>query len=155
EGKPLNLDDPDALKKASASIDSKDLTPDEKRDLKADLARLQEALELEKKHAVVHVHSDEEMKQALAQLKQEGKLPVIISVNTGNEPFWTDSGAGAAGGSGGGHVVTVTDYDEKTGIATMQNQWGSFSSHDVSAHDLFLATKSPADNIAELEQEKK
>jgi hypothetical protein len=26
------------------------------------------------------------------------------------EPFWTDSGAGRAGGSGGGHVVTITDY---------------------------------------------
>jgi hypothetical protein len=96
------------------------------------------------------------MKDALAKAKAEGKLPIVISVQTGNEPFLTDSGGGAAGGSGGGHVVTITDYDPETGIAKMQNQWGKASSHDISAKDLFEATaksQNPQLRLDQLEAE--
>ncbi|MBX9724843.1 MAG: hypothetical protein K2X81_25785, partial [Candidatus Obscuribacterales bacterium] len=79
--------------------------------------------------------------------KAEHKMPVIMRVHTGEEPFLHDSGDGKAGGSGGWHVVTITDYDEKTGRAKIDNQWGSKVDHasgnEVSSHDLFMASRSP------------
>src|SRR5262249_19284467 len=66
---------------------------------------------------------------------------------------FTDSGGGTAGGSGGGHFVTITDYDKETGIAKMQNQWGPDSTHEISAKDIYQATKPPASRISDLQAE--
>ncbi len=92
--------------------------------------------------------TEEEMKDAIKQAKDENKMPVIFKVHSGQEPFFHDSGDGKAGGSGGWHVVTITDYDPKTGKAKVDNQWGSSSDHlkdGVSARDLFLASRDPAE----------
>lgn len=91
------------------------------------------------------IHSKEELGAKLKALKEQGKLPVIIRVNTNAEPFYTDSGAGTAGGSGGAHVVTITDYDERTGQIKVDNQWGSNADHGnkpIHVHDLFTAMQS-------------
>jgi hypothetical protein len=45
----------------------------------------------------VKVDSEQDLQDKIAEAKAQGKLPVVIGVHTGNEPFLTDSGAGAAG----------------------------------------------------------
>lgn len=60
---------------------------------------------------VKEVKSEEELNKQLADAKEHGKLPMVVKVHSGNEPLWSDSGNGAAGGSGGWHVVTMRDYE--------------------------------------------
>ena len=95
------------------------------------------------------VKNEEELKAKLKDLKDHHRLPVIIRVESANEPFYTDSGQGAAGGSGGAHFVTVTDYDENTGEVCVDNQWGKKADHGkdnpVKVHDLYVAMESTAD----------
>ncbi len=99
------------------------------------------------KSKITTFENEEQMKEALAKAKAEHKMPVIMRVHTGEEPFLHDSGDGKAGGSGGWHVVTITDYDEKTGRAKIDNQWGSKVDHasgnEVSSHDLFMSSRAP------------
>jgi hypothetical protein len=93
----------------------------------------------------IHVNSEKELGDKLTELKEGGKLPAVIFVDTNNEPFWTDSRAGLAGGSGGGHFVTVTDYDPKSGKVTVDNQWGERTDHsDVNLRALYIATEQGA-----------
>ena len=93
--------------------------------------------------------NEQEMKDFIKKAKEEGKMPIIIGVHTGQEPFLHDSGNGAAGGSGGWHVVTITDYDDATGKVKIDNQWGSSADHQgdngVSIDDLYRASRNPAD----------
>lgn len=88
--------------------------------------------------------SEKEMKEVIADAEKNGQLPMVFAVHTAKEPFWTDSGAGSAGGSGGWHVVTITDYDAATGTVSVDNQWGSSVDHTgknaVSISDLYAAT---------------
>lgn len=72
----------------------------------------------------IKVGSEQELKNALAGAKADGNLPLLVQVHSGNEPFYTDSGAGAAGGSGGWHLVNITDYDAAAGRVSIDNQWG-------------------------------
>jgi len=89
------------------------------------------------------IHSEDELRAKLAELKANHRLPVIIGVDTNNEPFFTDSGRGTAGGSGGGHDITITDYDEKTGNVCIDNQWNKSADHGannpVNVHDVYIA----------------
>ncbi len=87
-------------------------------------------------------------------------MPLIVWVDTNMEPFWTDSGAGKAGGSGGGHVVTITDYNPgPPARVTVDNQWGKGADHDatrpISVHDLYQAIKDKDHGISELEKDVK
>jgi len=103
---------------------------------------------------VEKVSSEEDLKKELEKAKgPPSHFPIIVGVNTAQEPFFTDSNGGAAGGSGGGHVVTITDYDPRTGEIKMDNQWGKSSDHTISVHDLHVAMKNPADAIKELEKD--
>lgn len=151
-GKPVDLNDPDWAKKLKEEVDKKgDLSQEKKDEVKRHIDSLEKSYNDDKTSGVIHVNSEQEMKDTLAKLKREGKLPVIVSVDARNEPFWSDSGGGKAGGSGAGHVVTITDYDESTGKAKMQNQWDSASSHDITAKQLFEATKT--EDIKSLQKE--
>jgi hypothetical protein len=79
----------------------------------------------DKSDGVKRISSEKELNAALAQAKKNGKMPLIVAIDTSVEPFWTDSGAGRAGGSGGGHVVTITDYSPgPPAKVTIDNQWG-------------------------------
>ncbi len=96
------------------------------------------------------VGSQEELSDKIARAKAEKKLPLIIRVNTDNEPWLHDSGAGAAGGSGGAHVVTVTDYEPgPPARVQVDNQWGERDDHQgdkaISIHDLYGSMR-PAGN---------
>jgi hypothetical protein len=74
------------------------------------------------------IDSVRDLEGAILLLKQQNRLPAIVTVHTGHEPFYTASGAGAAGGSGGWHVVTVGDIfqgrDGKCYVTVFSN-WGS------------------------------
>ena len=108
---------------------------------------------------VTKIESKEELASKLKYLKEHGQLPIIIRVNTTAEPFYGDSGAGAAGGSGGAHVVTVTDFDEKTNMVQLDNQWGTRNDHGsdkpVHIHDLFTAMQSNEEIEAQLTRDMK
>lgn len=106
---------------------------------------------------VTKIASQEELSTKLKYLKEHGQLPVIVRVNTTAEPFYTDSGQGAAGGSGGAHVVTITDFDEKNNTVTLDNQWGTYADHGkekpVSIKDLYTAMQSNQGIEAELQKD--
>jgi len=97
-----------------------------------------------------YVNSEADLKEQLAEMKKNGRLPAVISVYTGNEPYRADSHAGDAGGSGGWHAVTITDYDETTGKVSVANQWGKGARHiqhdgqgGLSVGELYAATNGP------------
>lgn len=70
------------------------------------------------------VDSPESLKEALEEAKRSGELPIVLRVNTQKEPFLKDSGNGEAGGSGGWHVVTVTNIiDGDPPKVAVDNQW--------------------------------
>ncbi len=99
----------------------------------------------------VGVGSEEELKKSLEDAKKNGKMPILIHVHTQKEPFWTDSNAGQAGGSGGHHMISITDYDAETGKVSVDNQWGESADHfgknGVSVSDLYKATTSPYQDL--------
>lgn len=104
-----------------------------------------ENADINKRDSQIHVNSEKELGDKLKELKEGGKLPAVMFVDTNNEPFWTDSRAGLAGGSGGGHFVTVTDFDPKTGKVTVDNQWGARTDHsDINIRALYIATEQGA-----------
>ena len=103
------------------------------------------------------VRDEQALGKELERLKAEGKLPVIVAVHTDNYPFHP-AGADEAGGVGGGHQATVTDYDPQTGKVKIDNEWGSAWDNldkGVSVHDLFEALQVPSDksHISRLEEE--
>lgn len=127
------------------------LTPDELRRINEKIAGDRNVIPILEGNNVnegdgqVHVNSEAELKSKLQELKEQGRLPAIILVNSNHEPFLTDSGKGAGApkaGSEGLHYVTITDYDPKTGAIKLDNQWGKDSDHtSVTTQELFLATK--------------
>jgi hypothetical protein len=153
-GKIGDTNDPNWAKKAHDVVDHSALTAKEKAEVSKTIDEYVTQKKIESDTSVVHVHNEQEMKTVLAQLKHDGKLPVIIQVNTENEPFWTDSNGGNAGGAGGEHVVTIADYDEKTGTVKVRNQWDAGSDHDnLSTKQLFDATRQPKHEIEDLTKE--
>ncbi len=93
------------------------------------------------------VSSEREFAKTLETLKEQGKLPVIIAVNSAVDPIFTVSGAGTQGGSGSDHAITITDYiPGNPAKVTYENQWGADSrTHDsrataVNTDTLYTAT---------------
>jgi hypothetical protein len=104
-----------------------------------------------------NVKSRQDFEDKLAQAKRDGKMPVVVVLHTGNEPFHTDSGNGTAGGSGGWHVVNVTDYQAgPPSRIAVDNQWGKRADHispnsQISPDMLYFSTKDPKDSSQALE----
>jgi hypothetical protein len=100
------------------------------------------------------VSSEQDLYKTL--LKYKNDLPIIIAMDTGGEPFFTDSGGGDAGGAGGGHVITITKFvDGKPPMVAVDNQWDVFSDHreaNLRLRDLYLAMESPEKNYAKLNE---
>jgi len=140
--KDLNLDinDPDRFKTMHDAIDKNEGLTDEKRkELHDNVNEMAKCTFEMKPHGDAYPGDDpERMKMFLAEAKRKGELPIQVSVECDREPFWHDSGAGKAGGSGGGHVVTITDFDG--GRVKMQNQWDKGDNHVMSVEDLCKAT---------------
>src|SRR4030095_14453694 len=114
--------------------------------------------ELERRNADSNLVKDENaLGRELERLKAEGKLPVIVRVHTDHYPFHPAK-ADEAGGVGGTHLATITDYDPATGRVKIDNQWGSkwdLPDQQLSKRDLFEAMQEPDDksHIARLEDE--
>jgi hypothetical protein len=102
------------------------------------------------------VDSPQALSERLARLQREGKLPVIIGIHSANEPFYSDSSGGEAGGSGGGHVVTVTHFDAgPPARVAVDNQWGSRVDHrafTMTVDELFVAMQRPRDSVNEFQR---
>jgi hypothetical protein len=111
---------------------------------------------------IVRIKSETELSETLATARKEGRLPVIVRVDAGNQPFFRDSDGGTAGGSDGAHVVTVTGYDQgPPAKVNIDNTWGSKSDHpagsEISLHDLYLSMREASDKerLKELRQDVK
>lgn len=80
----------------------------------------------------------------LAKLAADGKLPVIIGIQSNVEPFYTDVGGMEASDSGP-HVVTVTGYRPgNPPHVSVDNTWGSSTdkrTFQMSTSDLWVAMK--------------
>lgn len=104
-----------------------------------------------------NVKSYEELETKLKDAKEHGKLPMVVTVHTGNDPFYTDSGQGSAGGSGGWHAVTITDYVAgPPAQVAVDNQWGASSDHlgqnKISLKEMYNAMHLPEDAAAAMEK---
>jgi len=104
------------------------------------------------------VHSEQDLNDYLAQCKKDGKFPISVSVDTTSEPFWTDSGRGTAGGSGGGHILNITDYEPgNPPKVTLHNSWGSRAEHGadnpLTTHDLFMAMDAPQFKAGDMQRD--
>ncbi|HEY9684452.1 MAG TPA: hypothetical protein V6C86_22920 [Oculatellaceae cyanobacterium] len=108
---------------------------------------------------VLVVKSPQELEDQLKRLKAQHKLPVIIRVNCECDPFYQDSGRGESGDSVGSHVVTITDYDEKKKLATVDNQWGAENDHEgtrsgrIRLNDLYISTQNSNDALKSVKEE--
>ncbi|MBX9567828.1 MAG: hypothetical protein K2X77_02995 [Candidatus Obscuribacterales bacterium] len=109
---------------------------------------------------VTTVQNEEQLNERIAQASRDGKLPIIVRVETDNQPWLRDSGNGSAGGSGGAHVVTITDYQPgPPARVQVDNQWGESTDYqgtrDLSVHDLYMSMRPAADagQIAELQRD--
>lgn len=110
--------------------------------------------------SVERISTEEGLNEYLTEQKRKGNFPVVVAVETTNEPFWTDSGRATAGGSGGGHVVTITDYEPgPPAKVAIDNSWGTDDDHDASdpvdVHDLFIAMQRPKDGVKVIENDVK
>lgn len=87
--------------------------------------------------------TESELLSLLQDAKSQGRLPLVLRVDSRNDPFFTDRNLSAL--SGGSHVVTVTDIvDGGTPTVTVDNQWGTVNDHSgskaIDLHTLYLAT---------------
>ncbi|MCA9800546.1 MAG: tyrosine-protein phosphatase, partial [Cyanobacteria bacterium HKST-UBA02] len=102
-------------------------------------------------HGANGINSADDLRRSIERIEKEGG-PGVIMVHTRNEPFWTDSGGGVAGGSGGWHVVNVEGVrkDPRTGryVVDVTNQWNDASHHvgdqAIPLEQLFESMKKPA-----------
>lgn len=74
----------------------------------------------------------DQLKELLEAARKEHRFPIILEVHTGSgflreQVVEANGGAGGAGDAdvGGGHVVTINDYDPRTGKVDIDNQWGN------------------------------
>ncbi len=82
---------------------------------------------------VVKYETQQQLHDKLIEMKNQHRLPAVLGVNGLTTPF----GSGAPGTVSGGHVVSVRDYDEKTGRVRVSNQWGSPSDQWIDIKDLY------------------
>lgn len=102
--------------------------------------------------------SQQELGNRLAELKANGRLPVIIAVNNAVEPFYTDGGGGSPTRFDGAHVVLVRDYQPgPPSRVAVDNQYTRNSDYlgnrMMDLRNLYLATLQTPDAIRHLQSE--
>ncbi len=99
-------------------------------------------------------NTEEGLVKAIEDMKPSEQNPIVITVTTQMEPFYTDSGAGRAGGSGGQHVISIVGMETRRELGSdgqmhdnnyvfIDNQWGANAEHlakPIKLHDLFVAS---------------
>ncbi len=101
-----------------------------------------------------------EMEKALLDAKQNGKLPAVLYVYSGNDPLWQDAPNNADGGRGSGHFINVTDIQPGTPPQVeIDSTWWRRADHNkangksLSLDELYLASLDPADAENELRRQ--
>lgn len=113
----------------------------------------------DRKGVVGRFDSPEAFKKTVADLHAKKMLPASIRLHSANDPFYTDSENGAAGGSGGWHQATILKYDPADpNFIEVDNSWGSKNDHrkteKMSFDEMYAATRAAgsAVTVAFLEQ---
>ncbi len=106
----------------------------------------------DRKNVVGHFDSSEALKTMIADLHAKKMLPASIRLHSGNDPFYTDSENGAAGGSGGWHEATILKYDPADpNYIEVDNSWGSKNDHrkteKMSFDDMYAATRNAGSGV--------
>lgn len=102
--------------------------------------------------------TEAEFEHNLAEIKAHDGFPIILSVNTGNEPFVTDNPA-SAGLPGDQHAITIRDYlPGNPSKVLFDNEWCREDNHDtprtaVTVHQLYLSTFRPKDSSELLQKD--
>lgn len=91
----------------------------------------------------ITVSSPQELETAILDAQKNGKLPAFIRVHTGNDPFLNDRGGSFSRQRGVWHVVSVTNYDQKSKKVSIDNQWGAGSDKNVDIEKLYKSTMEP------------
>jgi hypothetical protein len=77
---------------------------------------------------LIYCETEDQLHSVLERLKSNKQLPIMAGIHTSQEPFWTDSGEGAAPGAGGEkggrHMVVIMDYDVARKLVAVDNSWG-------------------------------
>jgi hypothetical protein len=95
----------------------------------------------ERSPALVNVESEQSLAQALKEQKANGHWPAIVLVNAA-DPMFKDA-VGANVGADSWHVLSVTDFDEKTNQVKLSNQWGKANDITTDVSSLYRATIPP------------
>jgi hypothetical protein len=73
------------------------------------------------------VNSPDELKAVLVEMKGDDKhasrFPAVVQVHTGNPPFRSENPLR------GWHEITIVDFDAKSGLVWVDNQWGRAFDH--------------------------
>ncbi len=87
---------------------------------------------------VLQVGKPEDLRNTLQEMKDQGRLPAIVQVDS-NDPLF--GGTGNPATKGQWHVVTVTGYDAATGKVQISNQWGKHRDITGNVDDLYRSTR--------------
>lgn len=106
--------------------------------------------------------TQDEFLQTMQRMNPSEANPIVVEVTTLGEPFYKDSNAGTAGGSGGQHVVSITGFETRPNgevYVRVDNQWGKAAQHGaghgdsgepIKLSDLYYATF-PADHYQRIQ----
>lgn len=102
--------------------------------------------------------SEQELHDKLVELKRDGKLPLILSVNTAIQPFYRDSGGGSPKRYDGEHVIVVRDIElGPPAKIAVDNSMGDKGDHlgtkMLSLENVYLATMPTPKAIEHLEKQ--
>lgn len=86
--------------------------------------------------------TEQELHSILKGLSERKQLPIIIKVHIGQEPFNAIK-PGDKDYDSAWHVVNITGYNPRTGMAKMDNTWGKHNDKTVSLKTLFKACNPP------------
>jgi len=78
------------------------------------------------------IDSKEALEHKVKQAKDQGKLPITMEVDGNHKPIEQNEQPGY-----GNHVVTIDDYNPKTGEIHISNSWGKDSDEWVKPEDLY------------------
>lgn len=101
-----------------------------------------------------------EFRKQLEDAKREGRFPLILKVDTTNEPWYTDTDS-ETDEAGGAHVVTITGYEPgPPAMVRVDNQWGDDLDHNdedtsVPLRELYLSSMDAPTAARQLRQEMK
>ncbi len=87
---------------------------------------------------VITFNSEEELREELAEAKEDGQFPIIIHVCSDDKLFNPSAKPGDF--KKRDHVVVIDDYNPETGQVRIDNSWGDEDDKWVDVADLYQAT---------------